>query len=44
MPVSSVTVDSAELPVGLSLLGSAGEDLFLLHVVQQVAAAMAENC
>jgi amidase len=44
MPISSVTVDGAELPVGLSLVGSAGEDLFLLHIVRQVAAAMTENC
>ena len=43
MPVSSVTVDGAELPVGLSLLGSFGEDLFLLNVVQQVAAVMPQR-
>jgi amidase len=40
MPVSSLVVDGVELPLGLSLLGSFGEDLFLLDVVRQVAAVL----
>ncbi len=40
MPVSSLAVDGVELPLGLSLLGSFGEDLFLLDIVQQVATAL----
>ncbi|HTQ38835.1 MAG TPA: amidase [Pirellulales bacterium] len=39
LPLSSVTVGGVELPLGLSLLGSFGEDLFLLDVVQQIAQA-----
>jgi amidase len=39
MPVSVVATDGAELPVGLSLLGSFGEDLFLLDVVGRMAEA-----
>jgi amidase len=40
MPVSSLAVNGVDVPLGLSLLGSFGEDLFLLDVVQQVAATL----
>jgi len=32
MPVSHVEVDGLEIPVGLSLIGAFGEDLFLMEV------------
>ncbi|HZZ27881.1 MAG TPA: amidase [Pirellulales bacterium] len=37
LPLSMVTVEGGELPLGLSLLARFGEDLFLLDVVQQIA-------
>ena len=40
MPLSTVNVDGTQLPLGLSLLGSFGEDLFLLDIVRQVAAVL----
>jgi amidase len=39
MPLASVPVDSGVAPIGLSLLGSFGEDLFLLETVRSIAAA-----
>src|SRR5262249_22497577 len=39
MPLVSVPVDGGTAPVGLSLLGSFGEDVFLLDTVKSVAAA-----
>jgi len=38
MPVSHVEVGGQEIPVGLSLIGEFGEDLFLLEVVRSFSA------
>lgn len=38
LPLSTGRVDDENLPAGLSLLASSGEDLFLLDVVQRVGA------
>jgi amidase len=43
LPLSNISIDGADLPIGLSLLGSFGEDLFLLNVAQQIATAIAVN-
>jgi amidase len=39
MPLAEVPVDGGTAPIGLSLLGSFGEDLFLLETVKSIAAA-----
>ncbi len=39
MPLAEVAVDGGTAPIGLSLLGSFGEDLFLLETVKSIAAA-----
>jgi amidase len=38
MPVSHVELDGREIPVGLSLIGAFGEDLFLMEVVRLLSA------
>ena len=37
MPLAEVAVDGGTAPIGLSLLGSFGEDLFLLETVKSIA-------
>jgi amidase len=41
LPLASVTVEGGAAPIGLSLLGSFGEDLFLLETVRSIATALA---
>ena len=40
MPLSEIVIDGKLLPLGLSLLGSFGEDLFVLGVAEQITAAV----
>jgi amidase len=42
MPLAEVSVDGGTAPIGLSLLGSFGEDLFLLEAVKSLAAASSD--
>ncbi len=41
MPLATVPVEGGAAPIGLSLIGSFGEDLFLLETVRSIAAALA---
>ncbi len=43
MPLSTIESDTGAAPVGLSLIGSFGEDLFLLHVAESIAGAIDVN-